>query len=106
MDGVSVGLPQKGSWERRAPVGLGGPRGQWAALVAGGAGHGVRRSVTGQGERRGLDLGSCFVTRSAGGVWGTTWGRKESPALRGECRGIGGILKWLGVPSVVCYNPY
>jgi hypothetical protein len=52
-----------------------------------------------------LSLGSRFVSRSAGGVRGATWGRKESPALRGECRGIGSVFKWHGVPSIVGSNP-
>jgi hypothetical protein len=41
MDGVGIGLPQKGSWKRRAPIGLGGPRGRWATLVAGRVGRSV-----------------------------------------------------------------
>jgi hypothetical protein len=56
----------------------------------------------GWGERRGLDLGSHCFSGSAGGAWG----REKSPALRGKCRGIGGVLKWLGVPSVVGYDPH
>jgi hypothetical protein len=68
----------------------------------GGVGCGVQRSTMGQGERRGLGLGSRFVSRSAGGARG----RKESPTLRGKCGGIGGVLEWLGMPSVVSYNPY
>jgi hypothetical protein len=33
MDGVGIGLPQKGSWGRRAPIGPGGPRG-WHSEVS------------------------------------------------------------------------
>jgi hypothetical protein len=66
----------------------------------------VRGSMMGWGERGGFDLGSHFVSRSTGGVRGTTQGREKSPALRGECRGVGGVLEWLGVPSVVGYHPY
>jgi hypothetical protein len=75
-------------------------------LVMGGAGRGVQRSAMGWGERGGLDLGSHFVSRSVGDAWGTTQGREKSPALRGKCRGIGGVFEWLSVPSVVGYNPY
>jgi hypothetical protein len=52
-----------------------------------------------------LGLGSCFVSGSVGGVWGATQGRKESPALRGECRGIGSVLEWQSMPSIVSCNP-
>jgi hypothetical protein len=40
-DSVSIGLPQKGSWGRRALIGLGGLRGRWATLVVGRTGCGV-----------------------------------------------------------------
>jgi hypothetical protein len=53
-----------------------------------------------------LGLGSCFVSGSVGGAQGATWGREESPTLRGKHWGIGSVFKWLGVPSVVGYNPY
>jgi hypothetical protein len=52
-----------------------------------------------------LGLGSHFVSGSAGSVRGATWGRKESPALRGEHRGIGSVLKWQSMPSVVSCDP-
>jgi hypothetical protein len=57
------------------------------------------------GGRGSLGLGSHFVSGSTGGVRGVTQGRKESPALRGECRSIGSVLEWHGVPSVVGNNP-
>jgi hypothetical protein len=52
-----------------------------------------------------LGLGSRFVSGSVGGVWGATWGRKESPTLRGECRGVGGVFEGHGVPSIVGSDP-
>jgi hypothetical protein len=104
-DSVGIGIPGKRSSERRALVGLGGSRGRWAALSTGGAGCGLQGSMTGQGERRSLGLGSCFVSRSASGVRGATQGRKESPALRGKHRGVGGVFKWQSMPPIVSYNP-
>jgi hypothetical protein len=105
VDSVSVGLPGKRSWGRRVPVGPGGPRGQWAMLSTGGTGHSLQGSTMGWGERGSLGLGSHFVSGSAGGVWGATQGSEKSPTLRGEHRGIRGVFKWHGVPSVVSSNP-
>jgi hypothetical protein len=106
MDSVGVGLPGEGSWGGRVSIGLGGPRGWWTMLFMGGVGRGVRGSTMGQGERGSFGLGSHFVSGSTGGAQGATWGRKESPTLRGEHWGIGSVLEWLDMPSVVCNNPY
>jgi hypothetical protein len=75
MDGVGIGLPQKGSWKRRAPIGLGGPRGRWATLVAGRVG----RSVEGVRQAGGRE-----------GIW--IWG----PALSADLRVVPGVLPGVG----------